>query len=235
MLPYIPDRKLRILNSALESETPPADPLLHTIYSVMKNIPLSDPTIDITQIQQAIDLIGNDQHRYSLTAYFLSGASEKQIAASLHIPEYAVHIFGQLVINMSEFRNKLELRDYVRMIEQTCPDEDARKEIQCGYLYGPVYLQLHWKHGNEAVDVKEKDITTALLLSSYEKGILAKNAPVNSVAAREGLKWQAHTLKILPVHNNLDEKEDLLEEAVLAIKRRQDQKKSEINPADIMH
>ena len=82
---------------------------------------------------------------------------------------------------------------------------------------------------------KEKDITTALLLSSYEKGILAKNAPVNSAVAREGLKWQSHTLKILPVHNNLDEKEDLLEEAVLAIKRRQENKKNEINPAEIMH
>ena len=237
----IPDRQWQMLCHAVETKTPPQDKFLGEIYNVIVQLQALKEDESIVEtpenrvVLRTLALINNPEHRYSVMAYFLSGATVDQIAGSLRIEDSVVDMFGRLIIDMSEIKNKLELRDYARQVEQGCPNEDLKKEIQCGYLYGPNYLQIYWKHGNESVDLKEKDITKALLLMGFEKGMLSRNTPINSADTKEALKWSGHILRIIPVHNSIEEKESLLEEAILAIKKRQGDVKEEIDPADIIH
>lgn len=227
----------------METKTPPVDDFLVGIYNVIVTIQArmaSDEEIleapENRVVLRTLALINTESHRFSLIAYFLSGASVEQISASLGIEEDVVDMFGQLIVNLREINNKLELRDYARKMESECYDADIKREIQGGYLHGPAYLQLAWKHGDEPIDIKEKDITRSMLMLGFEKGLLSRNAPINSAETREALKWSGHILKVIPVHNSIEEKQSLLEEAILAITKRQtDDAKEVVDIANIVH
>ncbi len=234
-----PDSRWKQLCEAVEEERPPLDGLLEKLYTVIMNADSKGnlvETPDNWRLIYVLQLINNPQHKYSLIAYFISGATVEQIANGLQIDKDVVTMFGSLVIDMSAFRNKLELKDYVVHLEDTCPDDDVRTEIKCGYLYGPAYLGIVWQHGNESIQLREKDITKAMLLMGFEKGMLAKNAPLESSASREVLKWHSQLLKTIPVHNNIDESDDLMEEAIVSIERRKKEREDEIiDPSRIIH
>lgn len=234
-----PDSRWKQLCEAVEKGKPPKDPLLKKLYTVIKNADSDGnlvETKDNKNLIYVLQLIQNPHHKYSLIAYFVSGATPEQIATGLDIDQEVVELFGMLIIDMTAFRNKLELRDYVVYIEETCPEEDIKKEIQCGYLYGPAYLGVVWQHGNEVIKLREKDITKAMLLMGYEKVMLAKNSPLESSASREVLKWHAQMLKTIPVHGNIDESEEVMEEAIVSIERRKKELEEErIDPERIVH
>jgi hypothetical protein len=234
-----PDSQWKQLCAAVEKGKPPKDAFLKKLYTVIKNADDDGnlvPTKDNEKLIYVLQLIQNTKHRYSLIAYFISGATTEQIAEGLNIDPEVVDMFGSLIIDMTAFRNKLELRDYAVYIEGVCPKEDLKKEIQCGYLYGPAYLNVVWQHGNEAITLREKDVTKAMLLMGYEKVMLAKNSPVESPATREVLKWHSQVLKTIPVHNNIDESDDLMEDAIISIERRKKELEEEqVDPSRIVH
>jgi|GEM_PF-2143194 len=236
-----PDARWKELCEAVETDTPPKDSFLLTLYSVIKD---ADDEGNLVETEEngkliyTLRLVQNIHHRYSLIAYFISGATPTQIAESLGIDEEIVEMFGALIIDMAAFRNKLELRDYALHVEETCPDEAIKLEIKCGYLYGPNYLNIFWKHGNEEVRLREKDVTKSILLLGYEKGMVARNAPIDSAASKEALKWNGQMLRAIPVHNNIDDSEDLMEEALVAIKKREEEREGErelVDPSKIVH
>lgn len=208
----VPDMRWRQVCKAVEEEKPPKDAFLKRIYAVMCG-DVQDP-----KIQYVIDLIENPGHRDSIVAYFFARAEIPRIANSLSIPEEILKIFEQLYIDLGVFRNKLEIRDYVKYyLKERCADKETQREVQVGYTNGAVALDFQWCP--DTVNVSEKDVTRAALALSYSKMIIARDAPLLSAASKEGLRWAAFALKAAPIHSNMPDKDQDELDAFAAIEK----------------
>lgn len=227
----IPDWRWRQISKALGEETPPADALLNKVYSVIRGT-----TQDLV-VRYAVDLIENMTHRNSVTAYFLARATIPQISKGLSIPENVLELFALLCIDLTVFRNKLELRDYTQYyIENCCVDEMRRKEVQVGYTNGAIALDFSWSP--EEASVTEKQVTKAALALSYTKMIIARDAPLLSPSCKEGLKWANFALKAAPVHTNIPDKNAEETDALAAIERHRAARKVQqlgVDPDQLLH
>jgi hypothetical protein len=227
----IPDWRWRQVRKAFVDKVPPEDSFLNKVYSVM-----CGEKQDII-ISYAVELIENPAHSNSIVAYFLSRAIIPQISRGLGIPENVLEIFAALCMDLSVFRNKLEIRDYTQYyIECCCVDETHRREVQVGYTNGAIALDFSWNP--EEASVTEKQVTRAALALSYTKMIIARDAPLLSPVCKEGLKWANFALKAAPVHTNIPDKNAEETDALAAIERHRSAKKIQqlgVDPDQLIH
>jgi hypothetical protein len=209
----LPDRWWRQLKKAIEERQAPLDPTLKKLYDVAVGITRDE------MVQYAIDLIEVPEDREVLTAYFLSGATLVEISSSLRIPEDVLSLFSWLAIDMSEFRNKLEIRRYAEEFSQTASVK-GQKLISLGIVQGPAALEYHYLHGRETLDVKREEVAKELLSQAYFNGRLARGNSLVSEHAKESLKWTSAAAKALELVESLNISTNKDDDALEAVRKR---------------
>ena len=209
----LPDRWWRQLKQAIDEKQAPLDPTLKKLYDVAGGITCDE------MIQYALDLVEIAEDREVVTAFFLSGASISEISRSLRIPEDVLSLFSWLVIDMSEFRNKLEIRRYA---EQYSRDASLKgqKLVSLGIVQGPAALEYHYLHGRETLDVNREEVAKELLSQAYFNGRLARGNSLVSEHAKESLKWASSAAKALELVENLNISTNKDDDALEAVRKR---------------
>jgi len=185
-----PDRRWRSIAEALEKGAPPAAESLRRIYEICLLDP-DDKDLEYEEraILDAIDLIRVGEDREVLMVFFLAGATDDDIFQGLSIPRDVSLLVRQLIFEEREFRNKLELRRYIRTYgDKQLSDENA-KLLQTALTLGPSYLVSFFRHGHEEVSVDTKRYGKMLLEQAAQKGLTGKFNPITSMASRLAKDW----------------------------------------------
>lgn len=192
-----PDRLWKLLNAALEEEKEPEDEFLKAVYGVLRGT-ISDETIEY-----ALDLIRNDSYREALIVFFLSGGTCSEISHSLNIPVAQLEIFQRLIIDVTAFKHKLHLLEFVHAFTAQIKNPKLASLLEAGMLMGPAAVEHHFQHGKEAVEFIQTELADRLLLVSFYKGIIAQGAAINSPESREALRWGQAFFKNVSLRENI--------------------------------
>lgn len=210
----IPDRKWRKILHALEEKKPPSDPTLQHIYGVMCG------TIEDTTVISAIGLIQEPMVRDRLVAYFLSGATLREISASLWIATNILEVFEDLYINKREFGHKLEIHLFAKEYVKNSESDDCEEWIRLGLEVGPSALIFKHLHGHEDLPVDSRMITREIIQQAFHLGSLARANSVTSATSKEAFKWLGAAAKIATTYDKLGMDDGSEDEAIAAIEER---------------
>jgi hypothetical protein len=201
------------LKKAIDDKEAPMDVALRKVYDVVTGASPNET------IQYALDLIENTEDQEVLVAFFLSGATIPEIAKSLRISDDVLAIFSWLVIDMSEFRNKLELRRYAETYGRTASSK-GKKLITLGIVQGPSALEYHYLYGRETLDVNREEVAKELLTQTYFNGRLARGNSLVSDHSKESLKWTSAAAKALELVEGLNISTNKEDDAMEAVRKR---------------
>jgi hypothetical protein len=191
-------------------------------------------------IEYALDLVRVQEHKETLQAFFLCGASLQQISSALSIEIPVLESVHRLVMDESKFRNKLERFTYARDLVETEGRLTERGEeyIRTGLMHGPDVLSQHFRLGNEEVILDPKKLIGHFVETAY---YLSANARGNSITAettKQARMWMLDTIKYLEAHKDAASALGETDEALLAIEERKATMSMEemgITPDDIYH
>lgn len=201
------------MSTAIESRQPPLDAKLRHIYDVAVGID-KDETV-----QYVLDLIESQEDNEVLVAFFLSGATIKEISNSLRIPEDVLALFSWLVIDTSEFRNKLEVRRFAETFKSTATPA-GQKLVIMGIIHGPQALEYHYLHGRETIDINKEDVAKEMLAQAFFNGRLARGNSLVSEHSKEAMKWSNAAAKALELVDHLNINTNKDDDAMQAVKLR---------------
>lgn len=231
--PLPPDWRWTRVQAAVRDGITPEDPFLRDVYSVVKG------TYQDKEIHEALYLYHVPYERDVIIAFFLSGATLDQIRYGLGISVDVLRPFATLFIDMKTFRNKIEWRLYAKYYADNCCIPDVKKQLEVGLSHGPHILMHHWTMGSDVLEIPEREILSRWTMTAYSKAMIARDASINSAAAKEAFKWGAMAVKsVMELRNMRTEASDTNLDAVLAIKKRRDvlePKELGISIADIAH
>lgn len=208
-----PARLWNEIRKALDEEKPPKEPFLKAVYDVMLG------NITNEDIAETLELIKIPEYREPLVAYFLSGASIKEMSDNLRIDVKILRNFEKLMMDRTAFKHKLHWRLYAEKFAENCETEEGQKLVRSGMLMGPMAIAFHLQHGNERITVSDKELAEKLAQTSFFKGVIAKGAPVTSAEAREAFRWSQLHMKQVAAKKNIDDSDDLETDALAAIER----------------
>jgi len=217
---------------ALDSGEVPTDPFLKAVYDVMQG------TIENTEIAEALELIRIPEYREPVIAFFLSGASIKEMSTHLNMSEKILRHFEKLVMDRTAFKHKLHWRRYANTYADNCETDEGKALVHAGMLMGPMSIAYHLQHGAEKITMSDKELIDRLAQTSFFKGIVAKGVPITSVEAREALRWAQTHPKLVAAKNGIDENDELELSAMAEIERFVTSKTPEeigVKPEDILH
>lgn len=206
-----PDHRWQSLCKAIDAQTEPADDFLKMIYRGFKNKKIGDT------IKEALDLIRNDRYREELIIFFLSGASCNDVSRSLNIPKAQLEVFQKLILDMSAFKHKLHLREFIQEFKKSLTDPELVNLLEVGLLLGPDAIEYHFQHGRESINFLHTDLADKLLLVTFYKGIIARGASIDSPEAREALRWSQAYFKNVNVREHLSKDKNREETEALAL------------------
>ncbi|RLC86818.1 MAG: hypothetical protein DRJ03_07625 [Chloroflexi bacterium] len=210
----IPDRKWRKVLRAIEEKKPPTDLMLNRVYEVMCG------TVENANISGAIGLLQEPMVRDRLVAYFLSGATTKEIGDSLWISMEILEIFEDLYVNKQEFRHKLEIHLFAQEYVKNSDSEDCEEWIRLGLEVGPTALVFKHLHGHEDLPVDSRMITREIIQQAFHLGRLARANSVTSATSKEAFKWMGAAARIATTYDKLGMDDGSEDEAIAAIKQR---------------
>jgi hypothetical protein len=216
---------------AVKSETAPTDPFILTAYNAYTRIDVNEP------YEYACDLIRKQDDKDVVVAFFLSGAGAKETAKSLGIPEDVLEIFRKLVIDLSVFRNKLELLRYAQTYRTTATAKGSEL-VELGVVQGPFALMHHFLHGHEELDVDSKMYARSMMQQAFYFGMMSRGNTIKSSVTQQSLKWLSATASLLKDYDRILGDSHDSDEALLEIEKKQMTKTPEelgVNVSDILH
>lgn len=202
----LPNHRLLAVREAQRDKTPlPPDPRMQGLLRWFLNKPDAPP-----DVVDAYMLYKDHEHRVILDAFFLARAPEELIARIFEIDPAVVSAYGYLFMDMSVFRNRLEIRSYSVHYNN---DGDGR-DITC--LATGVGLEyLIWAYGNQPTLTSEvvssgvlspgtTEITRRTMTESFYKGMAHRGNSVVSSVAKEALKWWQQAVHNVAILEKLD-------------------------------
>jgi len=227
-----PARLWNEVREALEQEKAPKEPFLKAVYDVMTG------KIKNEDIEEALELIKVAEYREPIMAYFLSGATIKEMAQNLHMSEKVLRHFEKLMMDRSAFKHKLHWRRYAKQYAEACETKEGKALVESGMLMGPVAISFHLQHGNETLTTSDKELAEKLAQTSFFKGLVARGTNITSLEAREALRWAQLHMKQVAAKANIDDSDELEQDAMAAIERFVSTKTPEelgVKPGEILH
>ena len=173
-------------------------------------------------IAQAIDLVRIPEHKETLQAFLYCRASHSQISNALEIPVPVLEHVSRLVMDESQFRNKLERFTHIRdLVEnEDALTERGREYIQTGMLHGPDILAQHFRLGNEPIRLDAKKMIEHFALTAYYLSANARGNSITSETAKQARLWMLDSIKYFEAHKEAASSIDAEDDALLAIEER---------------
>lgn len=208
-----PDARWQAFLKALKDKKEPTDPLVLAVYNAHLGKTLSDV------YDYVCDLARNPDDRDAVVAFFLSGATIDETSRSLKIPTEVLEIFGKLVIDISIFRNKLELLRYSHQYKRGATKRGADL-IELGIVQGPYSLMHHFLHGHEELDIDPKMFARTMMQQAFYFGMLARGNSIKSSVTKESLRWLTTTASLMKDYDRILGDSHDSDEALLEIEKR---------------
>jgi hypothetical protein len=208
-----PDARWTAFLKALKDKKEPTDPIVLEAYNAHLGKVLNE------NYDYACDLARHPDDRDVLVAFFLSGAHREEIAKSLLIPDAVLQVFEQLVIDLSVFRNKLELLRYGQQYKRQATKRGAEL-VELGTVQGPFALVQYFRHGHEEIVVDPKVYAREMMQQAFYFGMLSRGNSIKSNVAKESLRWLAATSTLLKDYDRILGDSHDTDEALLEIEKR---------------
>jgi hypothetical protein len=180
-----PDHRYREVLSAVQAGTIPVEPRMAALYAIYDNAPCSDELV-----QYAFDLHEEEEHRAILDAFLLTRCPLTEIMAVLEIDILVIETYMFLYMDVSVFRNKLEIISFAAHYESSCYGKEL---VKTAVQVGPEYL--HWAYGRLSDTVDPRAIIRRTMQDSYFRGMAHKGNGLTTGVAKEAHKWWATAIK----------------------------------------
>jgi len=212
----------------------PKDPYVAQVYDVVIGNTQDE------EIVYALDLVRVPEHKETLQAFFLGGASDQDVCDALDITVTVVEHVHKLVMDENQFRNKLERFTYAKDLVEA---EDVLTErgadyIRMSMLHGPDILAQHFHLGNEEIKVDVKKLVGHFIETAYYLSANARGNSITSETVKQSRLWMLDILKYAEAHSELQSMGNATSDALLAIEERKATVSVEelgLNPDDIYH
>jgi hypothetical protein len=198
---------------AIQSKKAPTDPITLNAYNSHFQTAKND------HYEYACDLAQELEDRDVLVAFFLSGADHEEISKSLRIPIPVLEIFEKLVIDLSVFRNKLEMFRYAQHYRSSATEKGSQL-VELGVVQGPFALMHHFLHGHEELPVDAKMYARAMMQQAFYFGMLSRGNTIKSSVTKESLRWLSTTASLLKDYDRILGDSHDSDEALLEIEKR---------------
>lgn len=175
-----PDHRFLRTKEALTGASPrPEEPRMLSLLEILEG------TESTTPVRYAFDLYQNAEHRMVLDAFFLAMTPKDLITDTLNIPAEVLEAYGHLFMDMSVFRNRLEILTFAKDYPGTpYAKEMIRTAVTVGYDY------LLWAYGNPNMDaVDSRHIVRKVMVDSFFRGLAHKGNALTSAMAKEAKGW----------------------------------------------
>lgn len=226
-----PDAKWQQFLVALKEKKAPTDPLVLAVYNTYlgkNNNALYSYACDLARIPDNRDVI---------VAFFLSGATVEETSHSLHIPTNVLEVFGKLVIDLSTFRNKLELLRYAQEYKRRATKKGAEL-VELGIVQGPFSLMHYFRHGHEEIPVDAKVYAREMMQQAFYFGMLSRGNSIKAPVTKEAWKWLSTTAGLIKDYDRLLGDSHDSDEALLEIEKKKMTQTPEefgVNPKEFLH
>jgi hypothetical protein len=196
----IPDWRWRALVNAADTVCKPSDVYLARVYDVILDIITDD------DISDALDLVRVAEHRETLIAFFLCGATVDQISQCLEISTTVLEHVRMLVMDMTQFRNKLEKLSYARsLVDSGNMTDKGREYLETGLTHGPDALFYHFVWGNEEMPIDARRHIRQFIQTAYHLSTTARGNKVTAESTKEAIKWIGMATKLHDTLKEMDE------------------------------
>lgn len=181
-----PDHRFQAVMAALnEGGTALADPLSAELLSLLDN---SGPASDA--VQYANDLYVDEEHRAIIDAFLLTRCSLAEVAALLSIDAQVLQTYGHLFMDMTVFRNRLEIISFAARYDGT---PYGKELVKTAVMVGVEYLR--WTYGDLKQEFDPRDIIRRTMVDSYFRGMAHKGNALTTNVAKEAHKWWQTAVK----------------------------------------
>jgi len=171
-----------------------------------------------------MDTITTPEERDTLTAYFISGESPEKIASGLWMDYDKVNYFGKLMIDMTYFRDKLEIFRYADYYLHNVCTEDKKPYIRTAVDIGPEALHHLHQLGAEASAISPDTFRNGALALAYHHMIKSRGQSITSSVSKAALKYMTAGTKLIKVLDEAQAEEMTgWATAKLAIEERQEE------------
>lgn len=173
-------------------------------------------------ISYALDLVRVQEYKETLQAFFYCKAEYNAISSILEIETPVLEHVARLVMDETQFRNRLERIRYVRNLveNETALTERGREYTHIGMVHGPEVLSQNFRLGNETMRLDPKKLIENFIQTAY---YLSANARGNSITAettKQARMWMLDSIKYMDAHKDALSASDSADEALLAIEER---------------
>lgn len=197
-----PDHRYRSVRDSTEELTDSRESALAARISGMP--------CPVAEVAYAVDLYENEEHRPALDAFLLAKASLDVVSQTLDIPVAILETYQHFFMDVSVFRNKLELISYATHYESTPYGKElVRTAVTVGLDY------LLWAYGGSAGQLDSRHVIRKTMVDAYFRGMAHKGNALTSNIAKESLKWwltaikNAESLEKIDPHTTQDAVDEL--------------------------
>lgn len=226
-----PRHKYLTVKAAVDSAAPsPSDPLMASLYTL-----LSGGVCDDAEVTYAYDLYATPNHQAALDAFFLARMTLPEISNITEIPESVLATYAMLFMDLSVFRNRLEIVSYAGNYEGT---DYGRELVRVAVTVGGEYLR--WTFGKAGDQLDNRSVVRLTMVDTFFRGLAHKGNALTSDTAKEALKWWSVSIKNAETLEKIDPRtaKTAFEELRITLEQKDSThtvESSPVKPADILH
>lgn len=190
-----PDHRFRYVQGALQGRDGfPEEPRMQQLYALLSGSEAA------ATIRYAYDLYNNLEHRIAVDAFFLASTPRDLISTTLAIPVEVLDVYSYLFMDVSVFRNKLEILTYAK---DYAGGAHAKEMMRTAATVGSEYLL--WMYGNPDTEtVDSRYIVRRVMVDSYFRGLAHKGNPLTSAMAKEAKSWLSMSISNAALIEKID-------------------------------
>jgi hypothetical protein len=166
-------------------------------------------------LEYAWDKFQNSRSRICLNAFVIAEASPDTIRRSTGVPIAVVQAYAAYICDITVFRDRLDRLSYIDSVSQY-GDQDEALYLRAAVTAGAPYIV--WLLGNQT-DETPKEVVRAHMIDGYHRAKAHRNAPLDSIIAREARIWASESSKNAVALHRIDpqESQDALEQLRLKL------------------
>jgi len=195
------DRDPRLRNrwvvAATNASSPPKefpDRMTEELYKLV-----TTGACDDSDVMYARDLYLVKEHRAAMDAFVLSKMPDEQVRDLIGVPISALEMYRQLYMDVSVFRNKLEIITFANEYGDTYGAEMVRAAV----MIGPDYLL--WSYGSQDIAALDNRLVVRkTMIDSFFRGLAHRGNALTSGVAREAQKWWGTAIRNAQILEEID-------------------------------
>lgn len=182
-----PDHRYRTVLAAMNASQPvPSDPKSAALFALLTKAPGSVAS----DVVQAHDLHTEVEHRCVVDAFLLTRSPHHEIASVLEMDYSVVETYAHLYMDMSVFRNRLEVVSYAARYDG---DAYGKELVRTAVSVGADYM--HWAYGKPRDTFDPRRVIQHTMTDSFYRGMAHKGNALTTSVAKEAHKWWATAVK----------------------------------------